>query len=272
VVRREPARPEVVLGTVGCALIGLGEPGQALPVLFGLSSSVLVVVTALVMEAVVIAALGGALAGLGGRVRAVRWGVAVAALVAGVLMLWGLLAAGLERLLSTTVPAVPMLPMIIVVGAALVAGTVAAVVLETRSAPRGPAPVERNEPGGPPPTPPGGPSPARPPTAARTPPGARTPHGTSPPTVDLPPSSRAPSRPGPAPTCCTSCDVPRDDPLACLRPHTPALAAVLVIASLPLAAAVLLAPPRRRTVPAVQAGIGLLLGSIALVSAPGLQG
>ena len=155
VVRREPARPEAVLGTVGCALVGLGEPGQALPVLFGLSSSVLVVVTALVMEAVVIAALGGALAGLGGRIRAVRWGVAVAALVAGVLMLWGLLAAGLERLLSTTVPAVPMLPMIIVVGAALVAGTVAAVVLETRSAPRGPAPVERNEPGSTPPTPPG---------------------------------------------------------------------------------------------------------------------
>src|SRR5690625_7728761 len=83
VVRREPARPEVVLGTVGCALVGLGEPGQALPVLFGLSSSVLVVVTALVMEAVVIAALGGALAGLGGRIRAVRWGVAVAALEIG---------------------------------------------------------------------------------------------------------------------------------------------------------------------------------------------
>lgn len=66
--------------------------------------------------------------------------------------------------------------------------------------------------------------------------------------------------------------MPMDDPLAYLLPHAPALAAVLVITALPLAAAVLLAPPRRRTVPAVQAGIGLLLGSIALVSAPGLQG
>jgi len=148
VLRREPARLEAVLGTVGCALIGLGEPGQALPVLLGLSSSVLVVVTALVVEAVVIVALGGALAGLGGRVRAVRWGVAVAALVAGVLMLWGLIATGMERMLSATVPAVPALPMIIVVGVALVAGTVAAVVLEMRSSPREPAPVERDEPGG----------------------------------------------------------------------------------------------------------------------------
>src|SRR5699024_288765 len=112
----------------------------------------------------------------------------------------GLLAAGLERLLSTTVPAVPMLPMIIVVGAVLVAGTVAAVVLETRRAPRGPAPVERNEPGGPPPTPPGWPSPARPPPVARTP------------TVAPPPSSLAQPRPAGdheicpwmtrSPTCC----------------------------------------------------------------------
>src|SRR5690625_7159558 len=99
------------------------------------------------MEAVVIAALGGALAGLGGRIRAVRWGVAVAALVAGVLMRWGLLAAGLERLLSTTVPSVPMLPMIIVVGAARVAGTVAARVLGAGSAPRRPAPRARSRPG-----------------------------------------------------------------------------------------------------------------------------
>src|SRR5699024_8650283 len=153
--RREPARPEVVLGTVGCALIGLGEPGQALPVLFGLSSSVLVGVTALGMEAVVIAALGGALAGLGGRVRAVRWCVAVAALVAGGSMLLGLLAVGWGRLLRLTVLAVPTLRMIIVVGAVPVEGTVAAVVLDMCSAPRGPVPVERNEPGSTPPTSPG---------------------------------------------------------------------------------------------------------------------
>jgi len=63
-----------------------------------------------------------------------------------------------------------------------------------------------------------------------------------------------------------------DDLLRYLLPRTPSLAAVLVVTALPLAAAVLLAPPRRRTVPAALAGTGLLLGSIALVSTPGLLG
>ena len=66
--------------------------------------------------------------------------------------------------------------------------------------------------------------------------------------------------------------MPMDDLLRYLLPRTPSLAAVLVVTALPLAAAVLLAPPRRRTVPAALAGIGLLLGSIALVSTPGLHG
>src|SRR5690625_7697936 len=42
VVRRGPARPGVVLGTGGCALSGLGGPGQALPAVVGLWSSGLV--------------------------------------------------------------------------------------------------------------------------------------------------------------------------------------------------------------------------------------
>src|SRR5699024_8524779 len=65
--------------------------------------------------------------------------------------------------------------------------------------------------------------------------------------------------------------MPMDDPLAYLLPHSPALAAVLVITALPLAAAVLLPPPRRRTVPAVEDGIGLLLATLAVARAPGLQ-
>src|SRR5699024_925784 len=51
VLRRAPDGLGAALGTAGCALIGLGEPGQTLPALFGLSSSVLVVITALVLEA-----------------------------------------------------------------------------------------------------------------------------------------------------------------------------------------------------------------------------
>lgn len=66
--------------------------------------------------------------------------------------------------------------------------------------------------------------------------------------------------------------MPMDDPLHYLLPRVPSLTAVLVVTALPLAAAVLLAPPRRRTGPAILAGIGLLLGSIALISTPGLHG
>src|SRR5690625_6519026 len=46
VVRREPARPEGVLGRAGRALSGPGEPGPALPVRLGLSASALVGVPA----------------------------------------------------------------------------------------------------------------------------------------------------------------------------------------------------------------------------------
>src|SRR5690625_835112 len=72
--------------------------------------------------------------------------------------------------------------------------------------------------------------------------------------------------------------MPMDDPLAYLLPHAPALAAVLVITALPLAAAVLLAPPRRRTVPvvvglpllAVLSGLLALAGSRAAAAAVGI--
>lgn len=66
--------------------------------------------------------------------------------------------------------------------------------------------------------------------------------------------------------------MPMDDLLSYLLPRAPSLVATLVVTALPMAAAALLAPPRRRTVPAVLAGTGLLLGSIALVSTPGLHG
>lgn len=132
VLRREPALVGAAVGTAGCALIGLGEPGRALPVVFGVSASVLVVVTALVVEAVVIVALAAALAVLGGRLVAVRFGVAVAGLVAGLLMLWAMIARGSGQLLEAGLPAIPMLPMIIVVGAALVLGIIAGGMLELR--------------------------------------------------------------------------------------------------------------------------------------------
>lgn len=66
--------------------------------------------------------------------------------------------------------------------------------------------------------------------------------------------------------------MPIDDLLRHLLPRVPSVIALLVVTALPVAAAVLLAPPRRRTVPAMLAGSGLLLGSLALVGTPGLRG
>lgn len=132
-LRREPALLEAVLGTVACALIGLGEPSQTLPVMFALSPSALVVVTALVIEAVAIVAIAAVLALLGGRLPALRFGVAAGALVVGVLALWGLFG-----------PAVPVEAMLIVMGVALVAGTVVGAVLGPRRAPQDHGPSGRS--------------------------------------------------------------------------------------------------------------------------------
>lgn len=66
--------------------------------------------------------------------------------------------------------------------------------------------------------------------------------------------------------------MPIDDLVRDLLPHAPAMAVIAAVTALPLAATVLLAPPRRRTAPALLAGTGLLLGSIALVGTPGLRG
>lgn len=55
-------------------------------------------------------------------------------------------------------------------------------------------------------------------------------------------------------------------------PRTPALAALVATTALLLSASVLLAPPRRRARPAALTTTGFLLGTIALVSTPGLRG
>lgn len=133
-LRREPALADAVVGTVGCVLIGLGEPSQLLPAMFAMSSSALVAVAALVIEAVVIVGLSAVLALLGARLAAVRLGVAVAALAAGVMVLWGVVASGAGQLIDVRLPTVPLLAMLIIVGVAFVVGTIVGAVL----GPRGP--------------------------------------------------------------------------------------------------------------------------------------
>lgn len=146
-LRREPTLTDAVLGTAGCALIGLGEPSRTMPAMFAISPSALVVGAALVVEAVVIVALVAVFSVLGGRVPALRVGVAVGALAAGALTLWGLLALGAARLLDARVPAVPLEATLIVVGVALVAGTIVGASLLFRpraTASAAPASPDRN--------------------------------------------------------------------------------------------------------------------------------
>ena len=132
-LRREPTLIEAVLGTVGCVLIGLGEPSQTVPTRFAISSAALGVVTARVVVAVAIVAIAAVLALLGGRLPALRFGVAAGALVAGVLALWGLFA-----------PAAPLEAILIVMGVALVAGTIVGAVLGRRRPPQDESPTGRS--------------------------------------------------------------------------------------------------------------------------------
>src|SRR5699024_5180575 len=116
-------------------------------------------------------------------VTVVRFGIAVAALVTGVLMLWGLIARGMGQLLDANIPAVPLTPMIIVVGVALVAGSIAGALLDSRTSPREPERTEHAAPAGP--TPPAQPS------GHADPAGPTSPAEPSPQTKPAPPTEHA---------------------------------------------------------------------------------
>lgn len=108
-----------VVGILACTLIGLGTPGEALPAYFGLSSSLLVVVAGVVIEAVALVAIVGFLVAAAGRVRALQIGVAVAGIVAAVILILG------------SLTEVPMLGILITVLVALVVGSISGGVRET---------------------------------------------------------------------------------------------------------------------------------------------
>ncbi|QNN82593.1 hypothetical protein H3H54_00835 [Brachybacterium sp. Z12] len=131
-----------VLGILACVLVGLGEPIQTVPTIFGLSSSLLVVIAAVVVEAVVLVALVGFLVAVARRVRALQIGVAaggaVAALVLGVAVLLHVI--GLAT--DASPPHLPLRATLIAALAAFVIGSVVAGVLGTLTARRQQAPAE----------------------------------------------------------------------------------------------------------------------------------
>lgn len=122
-----------VVGVAACLLIGMGAPGEALPAFFGLSTSVLVVAAAVVIEAVALVAIVGFLVAAAGRVRALQIGVAAAGAIAALLVALGLL--GLEIPLSTV---------LILTLSALVIGSVVSGVLDAVRGRRRPTVDARN--------------------------------------------------------------------------------------------------------------------------------
>jgi hypothetical protein len=129
------------IGAAACALIGLGEPLQALPMLFGMSSSLLVVLAGAVLEAVALVVIVGALVAVAARVRALQIGIAVAGAVGALLVGVGTLLDLAHGLLDRHVPGIPLTATLIAVLVALAVGGIGGAVLETVRARRRSQPV-----------------------------------------------------------------------------------------------------------------------------------
>lgn len=131
VVLAEGNRTAAALGITACGLIGLSEPVQTLPAMFGLSTSVLVVLAAVVIEAVALVVIVGALVAVAGRARAFRIGIAAASAVSALLLGLGLVAQVLREGAGVDAPVVPLSILLIAVLAALVLGSLAGGVVES---------------------------------------------------------------------------------------------------------------------------------------------
>ncbi|APX33650.1 hypothetical protein BH708_14040 [Brachybacterium sp. P6-10-X1] len=124
VVRSEGSAMTAVVGILACVMIGLAEPGQTLPAMFGVTQSALVALTAVAIEAVVVALLVAALVAAGGRVRALQIGVAAAGIVAAVLIGISVFASALGEAATVAEPGIPLSTQLIVIVVVLVLGTI----------------------------------------------------------------------------------------------------------------------------------------------------
>src|SRR5699024_1740234 len=120
-----------VLGIAACVLVALAVPAHATRAVLDLSSSPLVLIAAMVIEAVALVAIVGFLVAGAGRVRALQIGVGAAGIVSAVLIGVGALAALVHDLAGTDLPSLPLRAVLIVSLSALVIGSVVGGVLET---------------------------------------------------------------------------------------------------------------------------------------------
>ncbi|MFC7455876.1 hypothetical protein ACFQS2_01605 [Brachybacterium sp. GCM10030267] len=134
VLRRDGSALGAGLGIAACVLIGLSDPSRILPAFFGISSSEVIALAAVVIEAMAVVALASALVALGARVRALQVGTACAAAVAGVLTLAAMIVGG--------VPGTSRSPLLSVLVIAFAVGSIAGGVLEARHSREADATVE----------------------------------------------------------------------------------------------------------------------------------
>ena len=120
-----------VLGIAACVLVALAVPAHATRAVLDLSSSPLVLIAAMVIEAVALVAIVGFLVAGAGRVRALQIGVGAAGIVSAVLIGVGALAVLVHDLAGTDLPSLPLRAVLIVSLSALVIGSVVGGVLET---------------------------------------------------------------------------------------------------------------------------------------------
>jgi hypothetical protein len=153
ILRRAGTRLGLALGAIGCVLIGLSEPTQTLPVMFGLGTSILMVLTAVVIEAVALVVFAGVLVAAAARLEALRVGIAAAGIIAALLTGIGTLSLLARSLIGLQLPAVPLMVTLVGTLIALVAGSIAGMVLDSRQGIADPEPADSEsadpEPAGP---------------------------------------------------------------------------------------------------------------------------
>src|SRR5699024_5352150 len=120
-----------VLGIAACALIGLAVPADATRAVQGLSSSPLVLIAAMVIEAVALVAIVGFLVAGAGRARALQIVVGAAGLGSAVRIAAGALAVLVQDLAGAVLPSAPLRAVLVVWLIARVLGGVVGGVLET---------------------------------------------------------------------------------------------------------------------------------------------
>ncbi len=124
------------IGIGSCLLIGLGAPGDALPELLGLTSSILAIGAAVVFEGVALAAIVGFLVAAAGRVRGLQFGVAAAGIVAALLTAGRTVLHALHVVAGLDLPDLSLLTTLIAALVALGIGSVIGELVQMRTSRR----------------------------------------------------------------------------------------------------------------------------------------